>query len=83
MLLPAGEKTKYWVASRCTNLYSDRCGFDVRCVNSGLESAYPGYEMFVSDIPDVSRDICNSLFPIVSLNSQLIKGNAISGYSVK
>ncbi|MBP3503249.1 MAG: hypothetical protein J6K42_07270, partial [Clostridia bacterium] len=79
ILLPKGSSTQYWVASRCVNLYSSSCNFRVRYVNSGyLHADY----MLTSGSNTDSID--RSLFPVVSLNSELLETTATAGtYNVK
>jgi len=78
LLLPNGSSTQYWVASRCVNLGSNLCAFVVRFVYSdGLGE----YGMFYSD--GNPGDHARPLFPVVSLNVNLIEGDATSGWSVK
>ena len=75
ILLPKGC---YWVASRCVNLNSSYCYFDVCFVNSGYFSAsdlfYSGSGVF-----SYSR----AVFPVVSLSSQLLEKTADGTYNVK
>ena len=63
-------KNTYWVASRCVYTYSSDCAFYVRNVNSGTLS---GYRMFRSNGNTISGS--HSLFPVVSLSSELISKN--------
>ena len=78
LLLLNGSSTQYWVASRCATLYPSGCNFSVRYVNSGGLAAR---NMLASDgTPD---NIARSLFPVVSLSSELIAGDSTSGWSVE
>ena len=67
----------YWLASRCVYTDSGYCYFYMRDVNSGGVNAY---DMCVS----YGNTDYNSLalFPVVSLSSSLLSGNATSGYTV-
>ena len=78
MLLPKGSSTYYWVASRCVSVGSSGCDFLVRGVRSGNLDDYNMYCSSGSPYSD-SRP----LFPVVSLSSKLIEGNATSGFSIK
>ena len=68
----------YWLASRCVSAHSSYCYFYMRRVGSGNVDAF---SMCNSD----SNADGNSLafFPVVSLNSSLLSGNATSGFVVK
>ena len=78
MLLPKGSSTNYWVASRCVSVNSSRCSFDVRDVYFGY---LRGYYMYRSNGSTDGNS--RPLFPVVSLSSKLIEGNATSGFSIK
>ena len=43
LIIPSGESTTYWVASRCANPYPYTCNFNVRIVASGDVGAYGMY----------------------------------------
>lgn len=78
LIIPNGTNTKtYWIASRCVGTSSNFCHFYVCYMCSGSVDAY---YMFDSD------DYCYydnyAIFPIVSINSELIEGNSTSGYTV-
>ena len=77
ILIPQGSSTYYWLASRCVDTYSSYCNFNMRRVYSGDVSAYC---MYYSD--DDTRYDSRALFPVVSLSSSLLSGNATSGYTV-
>ena len=78
LIIPEGTSTTYWVASRCINTISSYCNFFICFMYSGKLNA--------GDIFDSSGNYINSgkysLFPIVSLSSELIKGNSTTGYTV-
>ena len=78
LLMPDGNNTYYWVASRCVGTNSSICNFRVRRVVSGSMNAY---FMFVSN-EDCNNDFYG-LFPVVSLSSELIEGNATDGFAVQ
>ena len=78
IIMPKGTGTTYGVASRCVAAYSSDCDFGVRYVYSGSVDAYNMY--------DSSGNTNNSslaLFPVITLSSSLIEGDASSGFSVK
>ena len=77
LIIPKGTSTTYWVASRNVGADSNICGFHVCSVYSGSVSAYGLYFSYV-DTDNDSR----ALFPVVILSSELIEGNATSGFSV-
>ena len=77
LIIPKGTSTTYWVASRCVVTYSSHCRFNVRDVYGGGVNAS---DMFYSDGNNYS--ISHALFPVVSLSSELIKGDTATGFSV-
>ena len=70
--------TTYWVASRCVDVFSGLCYFNVSGVFSGSVGAANMYE---------SRNRTSqgrwALRPVVSLSSDLISGNSTSGFKVE
>ena len=78
LIMPKGTGTTYWVASRCVNADSSYCDFNVRHVFSGSVSAYNMY--YSSGSPNYGSI---ALFPVITLSSSLIEGDASSGFSVK
>ena len=79
LIMPKGTNTTYWVASRCVNAYSSSCYFRVRAVLSGGVGAISVYNSGDSTNDGYSR----ALFPVITLNSSLIEGDASTGFSVK
>ena len=78
LIMPKGTNTTYWVASRCVRPLSGYCGFGVRAVGSGLVGAYGLYGS-----SDLTANGSRALFPVITLNSSLIEGDASTGFSVK
>jgi len=78
LLIPNGTSTYYWLASRCVGSNSHTCGFYVRNVYSGIVSA--GY---VYSSNDYAGYVSRELFPVVTLSSELLSGNATDGFTVK
>jgi len=78
LLLPRDTATNYWVASRCINLGSDLCSFPVCHVSAGRLG---GDGIFNSN--DTTGYEVRSLFPILSLNINLLEGDTATGWSVK
>ena len=78
LIIPSGTSTTYWVASRCVNTISGYCDFFISFMYSG--------RLNQGDIFQSTGDYNNTnkwgLFPVVSLNSELIEGNSTSGYTV-
>ena len=78
IVLPNGNTTKYWVASRCVTLYSSDCGFHIRSIYNGYLGAadmiYSG-----SNVDGSGK----AIEPVVSLNVQLLEKNANKTYNVK
>ena len=78
LIMPKGQETRYWVASRSVNPNKDYCTFNVRYVGFGSVSGcamtdtrgYTSYENF-------------PLFPVVTLNFQLIELNDSNEFEVK
>lgn len=71
----------FWVASRCVDTYYNYCGFCMRHVTEGnLDGGlYTGY-LYASNSGIDNRS--KALFPVVCLNSDLIKKNE-SGFMVE
>ena len=78
LIMPKGTGTTYWVASRCVNAGSSACDFCVRGVNSGYVIAGDVYASYGR-----ARNGSLALFPVVTLSSSLIEGDASTGFSVK
>ncbi len=79
ILLPQGDSTQYWVASRCVDLVSSYCGLRVYGVHSGVLGADG---MFSSDGSTAYPSL--ALFPVVSLDSKLlVEGKEPNTYDVK
>ena len=78
LIMPSGTGTTYWVASRCVRANSSFCYFSVRRVYSG--SVYAGDSYDSRGYTYVSS---RALFPVITLNSSLIEGDASTGFSVK
>ena len=78
LIMPSGTGTTYWVASRCVGAYSSSCLFYVRYVDSGGVDAY-----FMCSSGVITYDNSRALFPVITLNSSLIEGDASTGFSVK
>ena len=78
LIMPKGTGTTYWVASRCVYTNSSGCYFYVRLVYSGYVDASNMYSSFGS-----TSNLSLALFPVVTLSSSLIEGDASTGFSVK
>ena len=78
LLMPNGTRTYYWLASRCVDTDSYSCNFLVRNVYSGVVNVY---DMYHSD--DDTYNDSRELFPVVTLSSELLSGNATDGFTVK
>ena len=78
LLMPDNTDTCYWMASRCVDSYLNRCSFYVS--NVGYGEIY-ARNMFYSDNSDNHSSY--GLFPVVTLSSELINGNATDGFSVE
>ena len=77
LFMPNGISTTYWMASRCILAGSSGCSFNVRIVHSGaMSGASVSYSVF-----GTGSDSC-ALFPVITLSSELIEGNASSGFSI-
>ena len=79
LIMPSGTGTTYWVASRCVNAYSSYCNFFVHYVYSGGVGVNGMYYSSGNTANGNSR----ALFPVITLNSSLIEGDASTGFSVK
>lgn len=79
LLFPNGTSTSYWMASRSVSVGPEGCGFRVSHVFKGSINAN-----YVFWSRDASNDgYPRELFPIVSLNANLISGNDTAGWSVE
>ena len=78
LLMPDDANTFYWVASRCVDTNSSYCNFSVRAVSLGEVFAKVMLNSFDND-----NDNYYGLFPVVSLSSKLITGNATDGFLVE
>lgn len=78
LFMPKGNQTYYWLASRGVGARSGDCNFGVRDVYGGDVSAD---DLFNSN--DNPYDEPFELFPVVSLSSELLEGDASTGFSVK
>lgn len=70
--------TTYWLASRCVYTDSSGCYFSMRLVNRGNVTTYYVYNSYGN-----SSGLRCELFPAVSLSSELINGDATTGFSVQ
>ena len=77
LFMPSGTSTTYWMASRCVDTRSDYCGFYVSGVASDRVA---GNAMWSSN--DIIYCDSRALFPVITLNSELIEGDATSGFSI-
>ena len=78
LFMPNGTSTTYWMASRCVAPYSAHCRFLVSVVSSGNVS---GGVMCYS-YGNFTLGFSHTLFPVITLSSELIEGNASSGFSI-
>ena len=78
LLIPNGTSTYYWLASCCVNTDSNYCDFYVCFVNSGNVSACT-----MCGSNDNTGNDSRELFPVVTLSSELLSGNATDGFTVK
>lgn len=78
LILPNESSTSYWVASRCVATDSDSCYFRVRCILGGELRHGTSAKSSTLTVQTGGRD---NLFPIVSLNSELLEpeGNGVFG----
>ena len=77
LFMPNRTSTTYWMASRCVYTYSSNCDFYVSRVNSG---SVDGHSMSNSNgYPNYTS---RALFPVITPSSELIEGNASSGFSI-
>ena len=77
LFMPSKTSTYYWVASRCVSTTWNDCYFSVRGVDAGRMRDYDMYGSNGTTYTD-SR----GLFPVITLSSELIEGNASSGFSI-
>ena len=77
LIMPRGKNTTYWVASRSIDANADHCFCNMCFVSAGRMSTATLY------YSGVEQSSSQDLFPVVTLSSNLISGDATSGYSVK
>ena len=82
LLMTDDINTNYWVASRCISTDSEVNYFSVSRIKEGTMNSNA---MFISINKQYDGYYYGNygLFPIVSLNSKLISGNATDGFSVR
>ena len=78
LIMPKGDNTAYWVASRDICTYLNACDFAVRRVNSG----YVGSWSLLQSNGIKTYNLSFALFPVVTLSSELIEGDAVEGFEV-
>ena len=79
LLIPNGTETCYWIASRSVDTYSGGiCGFSIEDIGHGAMYAN---NVFNSNKEEIKQN--SGLFPIISLKSELISGDASSGFIVE
>ena len=78
VLLPSGSSTQYWVASRCVDMNSVGCTFDVRRVLDGYFRSSVTFKSGSS----MGRDV-HSICSVVSVNAQLLEKAEDKTYNVK
>ena len=71
------EYTEYWLASRCVHSFTDECRFGMHIMGHGIEVLH------LYDSDDYTSGYSYELFPVVSLSSDLISGNATNGFTVQ
>lgn len=77
ILLQNEGSTDYWVASRCINLYSSNCVFDLRCVKAGY---FEGDSLYGSHY--WSGKATHALCPVVYIGSEMLTKTGNGEYSV-
>lgn len=80
LLIPSQTSTSYWLASRCINTYMTGYPFSVCFVHSGNVTAT---SMFGGTSEGSLYLTSRALFPVVSLNVNLITGDSSTGFSVQ
>ena len=78
LIIPKNLNSPYWLASRCINVYSDLCGFDIYYLTRDF---IDGFNVYNSN-NNVSASSL-ALFPKVSLDPKLIKGDKTNGFIVE
>ncbi|MBR2786998.1 MAG: VWA domain-containing protein [Clostridia bacterium] len=79
VLLPNGEGTYYWMASRCILTFTQDCSYYVRYVHAGHMHAA---RLFGSYIESGSDTDSRGIFPVVSLNLDLLDETDAEGVYV-
>ena len=80
LIMPKETNTTYWIASRGVQGNTSGGFFAIYCANTGKGSIL-GDILYLSDGNVLENR--RALFPVVSLNSELIMGNATDGFSIK
>ena len=78
LLIPNGTSTYYWLSSRCVDTHYGYCVFNVHYMYGGGVGAY-----YMFNSGDYTGDYSYELFPVVTLSSELLSGNATDGFTVK
>ena len=77
ILMPNGNTTNYWIASRCIGYGDDGVHYDLRRMNNGFLRAF---RLYTSS--DVSRKDEHEIFPVITINKDLLKKIAANTYEV-
>lgn len=76
--LPNGNKTYYWIASRCINTVPEYCFFNVRNVIDGHVCSYYG-----TDYYEFSVEFSRPLFPVVTVEGTLFDEAVESDWEIE
>lgn len=79
LIMPKETGTACWIASRGIEGNTSGCGFSIYGVNN--KGRILGSVIYLSD--GTGLDSRRALFPVVSLDSELITGNVTDGYLIK
>ncbi len=79
VLLPNGNSTRYWIASRCIILYSANCGFRIRAIYDGVMG---GSNVYGSNANVIAATY--AIFPVVTLHADNLETTSTAGtFNVK
>lgn len=78
LLMPEGTKTSYWIASRVIHVGDDWCNFGIRCIFWGMNMPILSTS---HNLEEQKQSYC--MFPIVTINFNMLEGNHTDGWVVK
>lgn len=78
LLMPEGTKTSYWIASRVIHVEENWCNFGIRCIFWGMNMPILSTS---HNLEEQKQSYC--IFPIVTINFNILEGNHMDGWIIK